>query len=269
MATTVVPASATAAPASGRLAGKRALITGGNSGIGLATAHAFAREGARVAISGRDQATLDAAAAALGADADGGPALAVRADQASLADTERLMAAVRARFGGLDVLFVNAGVAQFAPVDQASEAHFDQQFAVNVKGLYFTVQQALPLLADGASVLLNGSINGLIGMPNASVYSATKAAVRSFARTLSADLKDRHIRVNVISPGPVATPIYGRLGMPPEVLEAVASGLQAQIPAGRFGEADEIAHAAVFLASDESRFFVGAELVADGGMSQL
>lgn len=264
MSTTLAPTSRPAAPASGRLAGKRALITGGNSGIGLATAHAFVREGARVAISGRDQGTLDAAAQALGPDV-----LVVRADQASLADTARLMDAVRERLGGLDVLVVNAGIAQFAPVDQATEAHFDQVFAVNVKGLYFTVQQALPLLADGASVLFTGSANGLIGMPNASVYSATKAAVRSFARTLSADLKDRHIRVNVISPGPVSTPAYGRLGMPPEVLEAVASGLRAQIPAGRFGEADEIAAAAVFLASDESRFFVGAELVADGGMSQL
>jgi NAD(P)-dependent dehydrogenase (short-subunit alcohol dehydrogenase family) len=206
---------------------------------------------------------------ALGPDARGGTVLAVRADVGVLADVDVLMAAVRDRFGGLDVLFVNAGVAAFAPVDQATEAHFDEHFAVNVKGAYYTVQKALPVLRDGASVFFNGSINGLIGMPGSSVYAATKAAVRSLARTLSADLKDRHVRVNVISPGPVSTPLYGRLGLPPEQLAAVAAGIQAQVPAGRFGEADEIAHAAVFLASDESRFFVGAELVADGGMSQL
>lgn len=248
----------------GRLAGKRAVITGGNSGIGLATAQAFVREGARVAIFGRDQATLNAAVATLGT-----AAFAVRGDVAMLDDIDRLMTAVQEQFGGLDVLFVNAGIGQFAPVDQANEAHFDQQFDVNVKGAYFTVQKALPLLQDGASVFFTGSNAGAMGMANASVYSATKAAVRSLARTLSADLKDRHIRVNVISPGPVATPILGRMGLPPEALEVVLAGMQAQVPAGRFAEADEIANAAVFLASDESRFFVGAELVADGGMSQL
>lgn len=256
-------------PRPGRLAGKVALITGGNSGIGLATARAFLREGAQVAVSGRDQTTLDAAVRSLGTDSRGDAILAVRADVSVMADLDRLVDEVRQRFGALDVLFVNAGVAAFAPVDQASEAHFDEHFAINVKGAYFTVQKALPLLRDGASVIFNGSINGLIGMPASSVYASTKAAVRSLARTFSADLKDRHIRANVISPGPVSTPLYGRLGLPPEQLAAVAAGIQAQVPAGRFGEADEIAHAAVFLASDESRFFVGAELVADGGMSQL
>jgi NAD(P)-dependent dehydrogenase (short-subunit alcohol dehydrogenase family) len=152
--------------------------------------------------------------------------LAVRADVGVLADLDRLVAAVRARFGGLDVLFVNAGVTAFAPVDQASEAHFDEHFAINVDGADYTVQKALPVLRDGASVFFNGSINGLIGMPESSVYAATKAAVRSLARTLSADLKDRHIRVNVISPGPVSTPLYGRLVLLPEQLAAVAAGIR-------------------------------------------
>ncbi len=262
-------AGGAAAPRPGRLAGKVALVTGGNSGIGLATAEAFLAEGARVAISGRDQATLDAAAAALGADASGGAVLAVRADVADAAALDRLFDAVRARFGRLDVLFVNAGVGEFAPLEQASEAHFDRIFDANVKGAYFTVQKALPLLAPGASVILNGSINGLIGMPGTSVYAASKAAVRSLARTLSADLKDRGVRVNVISPGPVTTPFIARTGLPPEALDGVRAGIVAQVPLGRFGEPREIAQAAVFLASDESTFFVGAELVADGGMSQL
>lgn len=263
-----VPADASTASAApvraGRLAGKVALITGGNSGIGRATAEAFVAEGAQVVITGRDQATLDETAAVLG---DAG--LAVRAEAADLGAIDRVVDAVRARFGRIDVLFVNAGIGQFAPVDQATEAHFDALFDVNVKGLYFTVQKALPLLAPGASVIFNGSISGHTGMAGSSVYSATKAAVRSLARTLSADLKDRGIRVNVISPGPVSTPILGRLGLPPEALEAATAGLRAQIPLGRFGRAEEIAGAAVFLASDESTFFVGAELVADGGMSQL
>jgi NAD(P)-dependent dehydrogenase (short-subunit alcohol dehydrogenase family) len=264
-----VPAAGLTTPRPGRLAGKVALVTGGNSGIGLATAAAFLAEGARVAISGRDQATLDAAAATLGADASGGDVLAVRADVADAVALDRLMGAVRARFGRIDVLFVNAGVGEFAPLEQASEAHFDRIFDANVKGAYFTVQKALPLLARGASVIFNGSINGLIGMPGTSVYAASKAAVRSLARTFSADLKDRGVRVNVISPGPITTPFIGRTGLPAEALDGVRAGIQAQVPLGRFGEPREIAQAAVFLASDESSFFVGSELVADGGMSQL
>lgn len=270
--TVPIPAAATAPTADalrdtgrrGRLAGKVALITGGNSGIGLATAQAFLAEGARVAICGRDQATLAAAAEALGAEA-----LAVRADVADPADLGRLMAAVEARFGQLDVLFVNAGVGAFAALEQATEAHFDSIFDANVKGAYFTVQKALPLLVPGASVIFTGSVNGQIGMPGASVYSASKAAVRSLARTLSAELKDRGVRVNVISPGPITTPIFGRLGLAPEALDAVRAGIRAQVPLGRFGEPREIAAAAVFLASDETTFVVGAELVVDGGLSQL
>ena len=248
----------------GRLAGKVALITGGNSGIGLATAEAFLAGGARVAIGGRDRATLGAAAVALGPDA-----LVVQVDVTDAAQRTRLIDTVRERFGRLDVLFVNAGVAQFSPIDLSNEAHFDYVFDINVKGAYFTVQQALPLLAAGASVILNGSISGSIGRPHASVYSASKAAIRSLARTLSADLKERGIRVNVISPGPVRTPIYARLGLPPDALEKATTRLQQQVPLGRLADPNEIAQAVVFLASDESRFFVGAELVADGGMSQL
>lgn len=266
---TPAPATTGRHPRSDRLAGKVALITGGNSGIGLAAAEAFLAAGARVAISGRDEATLASAEHALGPDHDGGRVLAVRADASRLDDVDALMNAVAARFGRLDVLFVNAGIGQFAPVDQATEAHFDLLFDVNVKGAYFTVQRALPLLAPGASVIFNGSNSGLIGMAGASVYSATKAAVRSLARTLSADLTDRGIRVNVISPGPVTTPAYDRLGLPADVLAATTAGIQARVPLGRFAAPDEIANAAVFLASDESRFFVGAELVPDGGMSQL
>ena len=240
-----------------------ALITGGNSGIGLATAEAFLAEGARVVISGRDQGTLDAAAAALG------PVLPVRADVTDAAQRARLIRAVRECFGRLDVLFVNAGVAQFAPIDLSSEAHFDYVFNINVKGAYFTVQQALHVLTPGASVILNGSVSGLVGLPNASVYSASKAAIRSLARTLSADLRGRGIRVNVISPGPTRTPIYRRNGLVPEAQAEIARRLEQQVPLGRFGDAREIAKAVVFLASDESSFFLGAELVADGGMSQL
>jgi NAD(P)-dependent dehydrogenase (short-subunit alcohol dehydrogenase family) len=266
LGTTPLHTSATgphAAPR-GRLAGKIALVTGGNSGIGLATARAFVAEGARVVVTGRDAATLDAAAAELG-DA----AVALRADVADPAALGRLMDAVDARFGRLDVLVVNAGIGEFATIDQATEAHFDRIFGVNVRGAYFTVQKALPLLASGASIVLVGSTNGQIGMAGASVYSASKAAVRSLARTLSAELTDRGVRVNVLSPGPVLTPIYERLGLAPDRLEATTAAIRAMVPLGRFGEPREIAQAAVFLASDESTFFVGAELVADGGLSQL
>ena len=259
---------------SGRLAGRRALITGGNSGIGLAAASAFVREGARVVIAGRDPGTLATSEHALRtmAVARGGSAhdvLAIVADVTRTADRDRLMDAARDTLGELDVLFVNAGVGAFAPLDQATPVHFDAIFDVNVKGAYFTVQRALPLLARGASVLLTGSITGSIGMAGASVYSASKAAVRSLARTLSADLQERGVRVNVISPGPITTPIYEKLGLVPEALAATRAHITAQVPLGRFGEPDEIADAAVFLASDESRFIVGAELVIDGGMTQL
>src|SRR2546426_5962223 len=268
-ATSLESPSAAPAPVAGRLAGKIALITGGNSGIGLATAEAFLKAGASVVITGRDPSTLRSAGSQLGEHAAADQLVAVRADVTIPQQLDQAMDEVRARFGRLDVLFVNAGIAQFLSIDEATEAHFDRIFDTNVKGAYFTIQKALPLLAPGASIILNGSIAGLMGMPGSSVYAASKAAVRSLARTLSADLVDRGIRVNVISPGPITTPILDRLGLSPEKREEFAAGMQQNVPLKRLGDPREIAHAAVFLASDESTFFVGAELVADGGLSQL
>ena len=266
---TTTPATVPARATSRRLAGKIALITGGNSGIGRATAEEFLRAGARVAITGRDAGTLQSAAAELGELALPRDLVTLRADVTVAEDLDRVMREVRRSFGRLDVLFVNAGIGQFAPVAEATEEHFDRVFDANVKGAYFTIQKALPLLTRGASIILNSSIAGLLGMPNNSVYAASKAALRSFARTLSADLVDKGIRVNVISPGPVTTPILGRLGLTPEAVDEFAARVRQNVPLGRFGDPHEIAHAAVFLASDESTFFLGAELVADGGLSQL
>lgn len=264
----------TAAGVRGRLAGKAAVITGGSTGIGYAAALAFVREGARVLVIGRDAEALGSAAATLREEAAAAglwnaEVLAEAADVTRSEDLERAMEAARAAFGGIDVLFVNAGIGAFAPLELATETHFDAIFGTNVRGAFFTVQKALPMLNPGASVILNGSVNGQIGMAGASVYSASKAAVRSLARTLSAELKERGVRVNVISPGPVVTPIYQKLGLSPEALEATEAGIRAMIPIGRFGQPGEIADAVVFLASDESTFLLGAELVADGGLSQL
>jgi len=242
----------------GKLEGKVALVTGGNSGIGLATAKEFAREGARVVITGRDRRTLDAAAREIG-----GEVLALRSDAASLAEIDGLFAAVKEKFGRIDVLFVNAGVAQFAPVEETTEELFDHVMDINFKGAYFTVKKALPLLADGASVVLNTSVVAHVGFPAASVYSASKAALLSLVRTLSADLAGRGIRVNAVSPGPVETPIFGRLGLPEEAKQ----GFGEQVPLKRLGRPEEIAKAVLFLASSDSSFLVGTEIVADGGVS--
>ncbi len=244
----------------GKLEGKVAVVTGGNSGIGLATAKEFAREGARVVISGRDARTLEEAARAIG-----GGVLALRSDAPSLADIEALFAAVKERFGRVDVLFVNAGVAQFAPVEETDEELFDHIMDINFKGAYFTVKKALPLLNEGASVVLNTSVVAHIGFPNSSVYSASKAALLSLVRTLSADLVGRGIRVNAVSPGPVETPIFGRLGLPPETREETKNVFREQVPLKRFGRPEEIAKAVLFLASSDSSFLLGAEIVADGG----
>ena len=243
---------------------KIAVITGGNSGIGLATAKAFVQAGAKVALFGRDAETLDAAVAELG-DA----AIGVRGDVTELGDLDRLFKTVEQQLGQIDVLFVNAGIAQMRPVEAVDEAHFNLIFNVNVKGAYFTVQKALPLLKDGAAVILNTSITNQTGNVNFSVYSASKAAVRSLARTLSADLVDRGIRVNAISPGPIETPIYGRLGLPEEAIGEMADHFASQVPLKRFGSPDEIATGVLFLASADSSFVLGHELVVDGGMSQL
>ncbi len=248
----------------GKLEGKVAVITGGNSGIGLVTAKEFNEQGARVVITGRDQQTLEEAKREIGGDV-----LAVRSDTSSLTEIDKLFAAVKEKFGKIDVLFVNAGIGKFAPIESVTEESFDSIMDINFKGAYFTIQKALPLLNDNASIVLNASIVAYIGMPNSSVYAASKAALITLARTLSAELVGRGIRVNVVSPGPVSTPILGRMGMPAEVLEETAKSIQAQVPMKRFGRPEEIAKTVLFLASEDSSFLLGTEIVADGGMSRL
>ena len=248
----------------GNLEGKVAVITGGNSGIGLATAKEFKEQGARVVITGRDQKTLDEAKREIGGDV-----LAVRSDTSSLTEIDQLFAAVKEKFGRIDVLFVNAGVGKFAPVEAVTEELFDSIMDINFKGAYFTIQKALPFLNDNASIVLNTSIVAHIGMPNSSVYAASKAALITLARTLSAELVGRGIRVNAVSPGPIATSILNRLGLPPEALEETRNSLEDQIPMKRFGRPEEIAKTVLFLASSDSSFLLGTEIVADGGMSQL
>ncbi len=248
----------------GKLEGKVAVITGGNSGIGLATAKEFKEQGARVVITGRDQKTLDEAKREIGGDV-----LAVRSDTSNLTEIDKLFNVVKEKFGKIDVLFVNAGVGSFAPVEAVTEEVFDSIMNINFKGAYFTIQKALPLLNDNASIVLNASINANIGMPNSSVYAASKAALITLARTLSAELVGRGIRVNVVSPGPVTTPILGRMGMPQDVLEETTKSVQAQVPMKRFGRPEEIAKTVLFLASSDSSFVLGTEIIADGGMSQL
>jgi NAD(P)-dependent dehydrogenase (short-subunit alcohol dehydrogenase family) len=242
-----------------KLEGKVAVVTGGNSGIGLATAKRFAQEGAHVFITGRRQLELDRAASEIGPNAT-----AVQADVSKFADLDRLYSAVKQRKGGIDVLFANAGVyLGDNPVQSITEKDFDNVFDTNVKGLVFTVQKALPLLRDGASVILTASVVSLKGFPGASVYSASKAAVRSFARSWTSDLKDRRIRVNTLSPGPIETPMTA--DFPKEKAQALLQG----VPMARFGTADEIAKAAVFLASDDSSYVTGIELFVDGGTGQV
>jgi len=247
-----------------RLKNKRALITGGTSGIGLETARAFREEGARVAITGTNPETLQEACAKLGDDA-----LAIRADAGDVAGQQAIAERIREAFGGLDILFVNAGVADFRPIEQWSESEFDRSVAVNLKGPFFLVQALLPIFANPTSIILNTSINARLGMPNTSVYGATKAALASLTRTLSGELIYRGIRVNAVSPGPIATPLYDKFGLPESDRAALKNSIQSQIPAGRFGNASEVAQAIVFFASDEATYTVGSELVIDGGMSNL
>jgi NAD(P)-dependent dehydrogenase (short-subunit alcohol dehydrogenase family) len=249
---------------SGKLEGKVAVVTGGNSGIGLATARRFVAEGAYVFITGRRPAQLDAAVKEIGNHVTG-----VQGDVANLADLDRLYAAVKAEKGRVDILFANAGIAEIVPLGQITEEHFDRMFDTNVRGLLFTVQKALPLMPDGGSVILNASIVASTGNPALSVYSATKAAVRSFARTWILDLKERKIRVNAISPGPIDTPGLDGLAQTEGVGEQLKTSLVASVPLGRLGVPDEIARAAVFLASDDSSFVTGIELFVDGGAAQI
>jgi NAD(P)-dependent dehydrogenase (short-subunit alcohol dehydrogenase family) len=274
MSTVATPPAAVVTPAVGRLAGKTAVITGGTTGLGFATAQRFLAEGARVLVTGQDARRVAEADAALG---PGGTA--VRADVRAAADLDALAERAREAFGapgdgatpdgGLDVVFANAGVGGFAPLAQADEAHFDQQFAVNVKGVYFTVQRLLPLLRPGASVILNASAVSAKGLPAASVYFATKAAVRSLARTLAAELAPRGVRVNAVSPGLVPTPFAGKLGLPAEALAGFAQQITGTAPLGRVGTPEEIAAAVVFLASDESRYVTAQDLLVDGGWASV
>ena len=246
-----------------KLKDKVAVITGGTTGIGFATARRFIDEGAHVVFTGRTQSTLDAAQAELGQRA-----LGVRGDVSKLADLDRLYATVKQRFGRVDTLFANAGVARFAPAEQVDEAFFDAQFDVNVKGLFFTVNKAVPLMSKGGTIVLNASIAGSTGMPTMTVYAATKAAVRSLARTFSSELGPKGIRVNAVSPGPVETPIFDQLQLPKEAMDGFAETITKRTALARFGRPEEIANAVLFLASDESSYVVGAEFVVDGGMQQ-
>jgi NAD(P)-dependent dehydrogenase (short-subunit alcohol dehydrogenase family) len=248
----------------GKLAGKVALITGGNSGIGLATAKEFKDEGARVVITGRDAETLEAARTELGGDA-----VAIRSDAGNLSDIDKLFTKVKDEVGNIDVLFINAGIGKFVPLAEVTEEHFDSIMDVNFKGAYFTIQKALPLLNDNASIILNASVVAHKGFATTSVYSASKAALLNLAKTLSAELVVRGIRVNAISPGPISTPIFSRLGLPAEVMEETRKGFQDAVPMKRMGQPEEIAKAALFLASTDSSFLLGTEIVADGGLSQL
>ncbi|MEH2298544.1 MAG: glucose 1-dehydrogenase [Nostoc sp.] len=243
-----------------KFTGKIALVTGGNSGIGLATAKQFVAEGAHVFITGRRQDGLDAAIKEIGENVT-----AVQGDVSNLADLDRLYATIKEQKGRLDILFANAGGGEFVPLEQITEEHFDKTFNINVKGVAFTVQKALPLLKDGSSIIMNASISASIGQPAFSIYAATKAAVRSFARTWSVDLKERHIRVNVVSPGIIPTPAHERLGITDEMYTAMLDG----VPLGRVGTPDEVAKAVVFLASDDSSYITGIELFVDGGIAQI
>jgi NAD(P)-dependent dehydrogenase (short-subunit alcohol dehydrogenase family) len=248
----------------GRLNGKRALVTGGTTGIGLETARRFVEEGARVALTGTNPKTLEAARSQLG---DG--VVVLSSDAGNALEQRALAEAVQQRFGQLDILFINAGVANLQPIEQWTEEAFDRSFAVNVKGPFFLIQALLPTFARGASIVLNGSVNAHIGMPNTAVYAATKAALISFVRTLSGELIGRGIRVNAVSPGPVSTPLYNKLGLAETDLKQIADSIQNNVPVGRFGTAREIADAVVFFASDESAYTVGSELLMDGGMSAI
>jgi NAD(P)-dependent dehydrogenase (short-subunit alcohol dehydrogenase family) len=248
----------------GKLAGKIALVSGASSGIGLATAKEFVKEGAYVFITGRRDSELTAATTEIGRNVTG-----TRADVSNLGDLDRLFAQIKREKGKLDIVFANAGTAKYAPFGTITEELYDSIFNINVKGLLFTVQKALPLLADGASIILNASVVGSKGLSANSVYSATKAAVRSFARTWTTDLKDRRIRVNAVSPGSIDTPGLRELLASSETGQQRLKMLSTSVPLGRLGKPDEIAKAVVFLASDDSSYITGTELFVDGGFAQV
>jgi NAD(P)-dependent dehydrogenase (short-subunit alcohol dehydrogenase family) len=247
-----------------KLEGKIAVITGGNNGIGLATAKRFVSEGANVFIFGRRQSEIDAGVSEIGKNVIG-----IQGDVSNLSDLDRLFDVVKDQKGHLDILFANAGIAQFAPLGEISEEHFDKIFRINVKGLLFTVQKALPILEIGGSIILNASIGTSKGVGGSSVYSATKAAVRSFARTWTVDLRDRKIRVNAISPGPIDTPIFSSITQNEEQSELFKKNIVNAVPMKRMGSPDEVAKVVSFLASDESSYVTGIELFVDGGLAQI
>jgi NAD(P)-dependent dehydrogenase (short-subunit alcohol dehydrogenase family) len=239
---------------------KLAIITGGSTGIGLASAQRLAKDGWRVIITGRNAQNLADAKTSIGANA-----IAVQADTANLADLPKVVDAVKAAGGKIDFAFVNAGVALFAPYDQVTPEFFDNQFSINVRGAFFTLQALAPLVVDGGSIAVNASIVKDVAFPGSTVYSASKAAVASIAKTMAAELAARRIRVNVVSPGPISTPIYGKLGMPEDQLNGFASTMQNALPLKRFGEAPEVGDLVAFLAGDNSRFITGVDIPIDGG----
>jgi NAD(P)-dependent dehydrogenase (short-subunit alcohol dehydrogenase family) len=248
-----------------RLEGKVAVVTGGNSGIGLATAKRFHEEGARVVIAGRSQKTLDEAVKAIGKGTVG-----VQADVSSAKDLDRLYATVSEKLGKIDVLFANAGIYKFAPLAATTEVLYDELFDINARGVYFTIQKALPHLNDGASIIVNTSVAGEIGVPNGTAYAATKAALRSFTRSIAAELVERGIRVNAVSPGPIETPAgFERTGLSKETVDEMLKGFISMVPMKRIGQPEEIAATVAFLASQDASFITGAEIPVDGGLAQI
>jgi NAD(P)-dependent dehydrogenase (short-subunit alcohol dehydrogenase family) len=247
-----------------KLENKVAVITGGNSGIGLATAKLFHKEGAKVVITGRRKEVVEEAAKEVGEGTVG-----ITNDTSKMSDIDSLYEQVGNLHGKIDVLFLNAGIAIFAPIEQVTEEMFDNQFNINTKGLYFNIQKALPLMKAGGSIILTTSSADQMGAPNTSVYSASKAGVRSLARTVSAELLEKGIRVNSIAPGPIETPIFDKLGMPPEMLGQVKEQFAGMVPMKRFGTPDELAKGALFLASDDSSFVAGIDLAVDGGLVSI
>jgi NAD(P)-dependent dehydrogenase (short-subunit alcohol dehydrogenase family) len=247
-----------------RFKDKVAVVTGGNSGIGFGVAKAYAREGAHVAITGRNEKTLEVAAKEIGEGT-----LAIQSDSGKVREIEAAMQKINQRFGRIDALFVNAGVAKFVPFEEVTEQFFDETIGINMKGVFFTVQKAISLMSKGSAIVLNASINAHLGMPGTTVYGATKAAVINMAKTLSADLLEKGIRVNVISPGPITSALLARDGISQEKLQETKDWIQSQVPIKRFGTPEEIAAAVLYLTAPESAFVLGAELIIDGGMATL